>query len=169
VIDAGVELRNHVDAQQVESVSLTVAPVVLQVMGVEEPDSGLAGKFSVYHCFAVGLLDGMAGPAQYTTDRVLDPDVVRVRRTVRVSTDAEMPRDACEAEVVLRDGTVHRHRVEHATGSLDRPMTEDQLKAKFDSVVGPILPNGTDALWDAVIRADELDSVEPIFAASRPS
>ena len=169
VIDAGVELRDHVDAQQVDSVSLTVAPVVLQVMGVEEPDSGLAGKFSVYHCFAVGLLDGLAGPAQYTTERVLDPDVVRLRRAVRVSTDAEMPRDACEAEVVMRDGTVHRHRVEHAIGSLDRPMTQDQLKAKFDGVVTPILPTGTDALWDTVIRADELDSVEPIFAASRPS
>jgi 2-methylcitrate dehydratase PrpD len=169
VIDAGVELRAEVDPRQIESVSLKVAPVVLQVMGVEEPDSGLSGKFSVYHCFAVGLLDGEAGPAQYTTERVLDPDVVMLRRSVRVSTDAEMHRDACEAEIVMRDGTVHRHSVEHATGSLDRPMTQDQLRAKFNSVVAPVLPSSTDTLWDTVIRADELDSVEPIFAASQPT
>jgi 2-methylcitrate dehydratase PrpD len=169
VIDAGVALRGHVDPDEVAHVTLTVAPVVLDVMGVEEPDTGLAGKFSVYHCFAVGLLDGEAGPPQYTTERVLDPEVVKLRSAVRVSTDPEMPRDACDTEVVMRNGAVHRHRVEHATGSLERPMTDEQLRAKFDSLVEATIPNGADTLWAALIEADELESVERLFVASRPA
>lgn len=168
VIDAGVALRTQVDPRQISSVSLTVAPVVLDVMGIAEPDDGLAGKFSVYHCFAVGLLYGQAGPSEYTTDRVLDPDVVRLRRAVHVSTDPGMPKDACEVEVVMSDGSSHRHTVEHATGSLERPMDDDQLRDKFVFAVETVLPEGADALWQTAFQADRLDSVEPIFAASRP-
>lgn len=170
VIDAGVALRDRVpDPARIASVEVVVRPVVLEVMGVEEPQHGLQSKFSVYHCFAVGLLDGAAGPAQYSDERASDPGVVALRRTVRAVTDPDMPKDACRVTVVLKDGTTVTEVVEHATGSVDQPMTDDQLRAKFDLVVRPVLGEGTDALWTAAFGLDDLSSVTALIEASRPA
>ena len=57
VIDAAVEARPRV-AGGISRIVVTVNPIVLDVMGVEEPADGLESKFSVYHCAAIGLLDG---------------------------------------------------------------------------------------------------------------
>lgn len=170
VIDAAVVLRDRgVDPTNVHSVDLVVRPVVLDVMGWVEPDTGLRSKFSVYHCFAVGLLDGCAGPAQYSDERALSPEVVALRRKVTVALDASMPKDACTARVVLDDGTTHEVRIEHATGSLDQPMTDEQLRGKFELVVQPLLGDAARGLWERAFAADRLESLADLFAASRPS
>ena len=168
VIDAGVQLRERgVDPADVVAVEVHVRPVVLEVMGVEEPTDGLQSKFSVYHCFAVGMIDGAAGPAQYSDARARADEVVRLRRTVRAVTDPDMPKDACRVRVELADGTTTVLEVEHATGSVDRPMTDEQLRRKFALLVEPVLADRTDALWALAIRADELPSVAPLHEASR--
>jgi 2-methylcitrate dehydratase PrpD len=169
VIDAGVELRERgLDVAEVAVVEVVVRPVVLEVMGVDEPVSGLMSKFSVYHCFAVGLLDGGAGPAQYSDERALAEDVVTLRRKVRAVLDPDMPKDACRVTVVLTDGSSLALEVEHASGSVDRPLTEEQLRRKFELVTRPVLGDGAMALWDIAYPAHQLPSVHPLLVASRP-
>ncbi len=169
VIDAAVTLHERgVDPARIRSVEAVVHPVVLDVMGVEEPESGLRSKFSVYHCFAVGLLDGAAGPAQYTDERAADPRVVELRRTGTATLDPSVAKDACTVRVQLDDGTTEVVEVEHATGSTARPMTDEQLQAKLDLVVRPVLGDGTDRFADLAFSLDQQSSVDELFAASRP-
>jgi 2-methylcitrate dehydratase PrpD len=113
------------------------------------------------------MLDGGAGPAQYSDARARADEVVALRRTVRAVTDPDMPKDACRVSVELADGTTTGVTVEHATGSVHRPMTDEQLRRKFALLVEPVLGDRTDALWALAIRADELDSVAPLHEASR--
>jgi 2-methylcitrate dehydratase PrpD len=167
VIDAAVALRGRVTAADIASVEVVVRPVVLEVMGVQEPRNGLQSKFSVYHCFAVGLLDGAAGPAQYSDERALAPEVVALRRAVTATLDPDMPKDACRAVVVLRDGQRLVHEVAHATGSVDAPMTDHQLRAKFDLLVDPVLAGSTERLWDRVWGLEDEESLDALFRASR--
>lgn len=170
VIDAAVVLRKRgVDAARVRSVEAVVHPVVLDVMGVEEPESGLRSKFSVYHCFAIGLLDGAAGPAQYTDERAADAQVVQLRRKVTATLDPSVAKDACTVRAQLDDGTTEEVVVEHATGSTARPMTDDELRAKFDLVVRPVLGDGTDRFADLAFALDQQGSVDALLAASRPA
>jgi 2-methylcitrate dehydratase PrpD len=169
VIDAAVVLRERgVDPQRVQSVEMVVHPVVLDVMGVEEPDSGLRSKFSVYHCFAVGLLDGAAGPAQYSDERALAPEVVALRRKVSIVLDKSVVKDACSGRVVLDDGTTYDVVVEHATGSIARPMTDEQLRRKLLLVAEPVLGEAASVLWDLAMGLDGQDSLAALLAASRP-
>jgi len=169
VIDAAVVLRDRgVDPARVESVELVVHPVVLDVMGVKEPESGLRSKFSVYHCFAVGLLDGAAGPAQYTDERASSPEVVTLRRKVAVVLDPSVAKDACTGRVVMDDGTTQDVEVEHATGSIARPMTDEQLRRKFELVVHPVLGEATNRLWELAFAVDRQESLADLLAASRP-
>ena len=140
VIDAGVQLRDEgFSPDEVVSVVVRTNPVVLDVMGVKEPQDGLQSKFSVYHCFAVGLLDGAGGVEQFSTPRVLSSDVVDLRRKVSVQLDASVERDSCTAEVVLSSGETRICHVEHATASKARPMTDAQLVRKMQELMKPVL------------------------------
>lgn len=168
VIDAAIALRDELsDPRDIAAVEVVVRPVVLEVMGVVEPQDGLQSKFSVYHCFAVGFLDGGAGPAQYTDVRARDAAVVELRRKVRAVTDPEMPKDACRAVVHTTDGRTRTISVAHATGSVARPMTDDQLAAKFALLIRPRLGERTDPLWSAVWQVGDLSRLAPLYRLGR--
>ena len=170
VIDAAVVLRERgVDPARIRTVEAVVHPVVLDVMGVQEPESGLRSKFSVYHCFAIGLLDGAAGPAQYTNERAADAQVVELRRKVTATLDPSVAKDACTVRAQLDDGTTEEVVVEHATGSTARPMTDDELRAKLDLVVRPVLGDGTDGFADLAFALDHQGSVDALLAVARPA
>lgn len=142
-IDAGVELRSSgTNAEDVESVRLRTNPVVLQVMGIKDPINGLESKFSVYHCFAVGLLDGAGGPSQFSDVRSVDSDVTELRRRIVVELDPSVARDECFADIYLTGGATRTTHVEHATGSKDRPITSSQLSDKFAHLAAPVLGEG---------------------------
>ena len=100
VIDAAVEARTR-GVDGITRITVTVNPIVLDVMGVQEPANGLESKFSVYHCAAIGLLDGMGGPAQFSDERVNSPDTGALRRMVEVVTDPGLARDAARLAVDL--------------------------------------------------------------------
>ncbi|MEV4141596.1 hypothetical protein AB0J72_56755, partial [Dactylosporangium sp. NPDC049742] len=156
VIDAAIAARDAgLPAADIERVVATVRPVVLEVMGVREPMDGLQSKFSVYHCFAVGMLDGGAGPAQYTDARASDPQVVGLRRKVEAVTDPAMPKDACRVQVWLPGGVTHTFTIQHATGSVAAPMTDAQLEAKFRLLTVPVLGgDGAARRWRAAMNVD---------------
>jgi len=158
VIDAGVALGHEFgrDPSVVEAVEVTVNPIVLDVMGVRRPRNGLQSKFSVYHCFAVGYLDGVAGPVQFGDARAMAPDAVAVRDRVSVVCDPTIRRDECHAVVRTSTG-IQSYHVEHATGSAASPMTDDQLRSKAVLVAGPVLTDGAaGSLFDAALTIDAL-------------
>ncbi len=171
VIDAGVALGDALarDPSVVGSVEVTVNPIVLDVMGVERPEDGLHSKFSVYHCFAVGYIDGAAGPVQFSDARATAPDVVALRDRVSVVLDPVVRRDECYALVRTSSGTKVHH-VEHATASAESPMTDDQLRAKALLVAGPVLGDAAAAaLFDAAMVVDDLPTVEDLVRRAVPA
>lgn len=81
-IDGCIQLRreHRLRADEIASVNLRVHPLVLDLTGKTEPQTGLEAKFSVFHCAAVALIDGAAGVAQFSDERVRDESVVALRR-----------------------------------------------------------------------------------------
>jgi 2-methylcitrate dehydratase PrpD len=169
-IDAALAIRGYVRSpSDVVAISVGVNPIVLDVMGVEDPPDGLQSKFSVYHCVAVGLLDGAAGPAQYSDERATADDTRAVRRLVTVETDDAIARDEAWIRVSLADGTEREHHVEHARGSEARPLTDDELRDKARLVAGPVLgEHAVDALIALALRLEELQHASTLTAAARP-
>jgi 2-methylcitrate dehydratase PrpD len=141
VIDGCIQLRNQhqLSAAQIEAVRLRVHALVLELTGKTAPRVGLEGKFSVFHSAAVALIDGAAGEEQYSDARVRDAGVVALRERVSATVDAAMREDAAHVEIVLRDGTVLQKSIEHAVGSLSRPMSDADLEQKFALLCAPHL------------------------------
>lgn len=122
-------------AAEIVEVRAEVHPLVLELTGKKAPKDGLEGKFSVYHGGAVGLLFGKATPAQYEDEVVTDLQVVGVRDRILATVNGQLRADECHLTVLVRREsgehvTIEKH-VDHAVGSLERPMTDAQLVEKF--------------------------------------
>jgi 2-methylcitrate dehydratase PrpD len=141
-IDACIQLREEqgLDPETIKAVRLQVAPLVMDLCGKRQITKGLQGKFSVVHGAAVGLVRGKAGLAEYTDETVNDPQVKRVRDAATPQGNAAITEDGVHVEVELADGTVLTKTLEHSLGNLERPMSDDQLSAKFRDQAVRALP-----------------------------
>jgi 2-methylcitrate dehydratase PrpD len=159
-IDACAQLRDKgVTPEQVERIELRVHSLVLELTGKKEPRDGLQGKFSVYHGCAAGLIYGRAGEEEFSDAVVTDPYVVALRNKVQATVDDTIAEAAVDATAVLLDGRRIHVRVDHAIGSLERPLSDVQLEGKFRALVHPVLGEGraseiTAACWRLATLAD---------------
>lgn len=112
---------------------------MLELTGKKTPGNGLEGKFSVYHAAAAGIIFGQAGEAEFSDAIVTRPDVIALRDRVRASLDDTIAEDAADVTVICKDGRKLHVRVEHAIGSMERPMSDADLRAKFHGLVDPVL------------------------------
>lgn len=174
VIDGCIELRERHDIEPAEvgRVELRVNPLVLELTGKKTPNTGLEGKFSVYHAAAIGLLYGRANESEYSDNVIRNPEVIALRERVRATADPAVT-SFLEAHVTitLRDGRVLTRHVPHALGTLQRPMSDTDLEAKFRALVEPVLSgDGTDRLIDLCWEADGLADVGVIArTAAQPA
>jgi 2-methylcitrate dehydratase PrpD len=140
-IDAAIQLRNETNLKpgDITAVELIANPLVLSLTGKTEPRTGLEGKFSVTHCIAAGLIYGAAGERQFQDAVVRDATLVALRRKVTVHPDPKVGAAQCTLMVKLKDGRTLTRRIEHAIGSLEKPMSDAALQAKFTDLAEGIL------------------------------
>jgi len=131
------------DVDDVETVNARVHPLVVELTSKRSPKDGLEGKFSVFHGCAIGLLYGKAGPAQYADEVVTSDEVVRLRDKCDAEADRSLRADEVVIEVTLKNGKRLEKHVEHAIGSLEVPMTDEQLEDKFVDQCLPVLGDRT--------------------------
>jgi 2-methylcitrate dehydratase PrpD len=140
-IDGCIQLRNehNLKAGDIESISLRVHPLVLELTGKKAPQAGLEGKFSVYHSCAVAIIHGAAGEAQYSDAVVRDARIMSLRDRVTATVDRAMHEDQVQVAIKLKSGKTLEKYIEHVVGSLDRPMSDSDLEAKFRGLADAIL------------------------------
>jgi len=170
-IDACAQLRDQgVRAEQIERIELKVHSLVLELTGRKEPADGLQAKFSVYHGCAAGLIFGRAGEAEFSDAIVHRSDLVALRRKVIATVDDRISEESADVIAHLADGRSVHVFVEHAIGSLARPMTDADLEAKFHVLADPVLGMARshqliDACWKIAAAAD----VRHMVGLARPA
>lgn len=154
-IDGCVQLRNkhNLKPEQIEEVRLKVHSLVIELTGKKTPKKGLEGKFSVYHSCAAGLIYGKAGEHEYSDAVVQDPAVIALRDKVQAVIDDSIGEAAADITVLTKDGKQHHILIEHAIGSLERPMSNEQLKTKFMDQVAAVIGQGpADQAWQRAMN-----------------
>ena len=169
-IDACVQLRERgITAGQVARIELRVHPLVLELTDKKEPRDGLSAKFSVYHGCAAGLVFGRAGEAEFADEIVNRPDVVALRDKVEATADDAIDEAGADVTAVLADGQRLHVRIEHAIGSLQRPLSDLQLDAKFGALVEPVLgAPKVQAIGAMCRRLAAVSDVRELTALCRP-
>jgi len=137
-------------AEQVKQLNVRLAPG--EATGIanspEMPD------LSLPYMMAVMLVDKTASfRAAHDKPRMQDPAIVRERAKVRLVPDESLefaspkpgvaPGRVAVVEVVLTDGTQFSQRAEHARGTIDNPMSRDEVIAKCRDLMAPVLGGET--------------------------
>ena len=169
-IDAATQLRAQgVKAGDVERVELKVHSLVLELTGKKEPQDGLQGKFSVYHGFAAGLIFGRAGETEYDDHIVTREDMVALRRKVVATIDDSIGEASADVTAVLKDGRRVHVFVEHAIGSLERPMSDRDLEGKFHTLADPVIGAAkASKLIEACWKVGTAKDVRAVVDAAKP-
>jgi len=175
-IDGCIQLRNehNLRAGDIESISLRVHPLVLELTGKKTPQTGLESKFSVYHSSAVAVIHGAAGEEEYSDAVVRDPKVIALRDRVTAVVDKAMHEDQVHVTIKLKSGRTLEKAIEHCVGSLGRPMSDADLEAKFHALSAGILSKvEADKLirlcWDVGNLKDAAEVARASVPAARPA
>ena len=171
-IDGCVQLReaHGLRAADIEQVKLKVHPLVLELTGKTSPRSGLEGKFSVYHACAAGIIFGQAAESEFSDEIVARPDVVALRQRIRAEVDPAIAEDAADVTIACRDGRGLHVFVEHAIGSLERPMSDGDLERKFHALVDPVLGHErASTLIECCAALEEIKDLRALTSLARPA
>ena len=169
-IDACAQLRGQgVATEQIERIELKVHSLVLELTGNKEPADGLQAKFSVYHGCAAGLTFGRAAEDEFSDQVVNRADMVALRRKVVATIDDSIDEASVDVTAVLNNGRRVHVFVEHAIGSLQNPMTDANLEAKFHGLSDAVLGAAKTAeLVKACWAIGDAADVRTLTALARP-
>jgi len=140
-IDACIQLRERhkLRGPEIERIDLVVNSLALELTGKTAPRNGLEGKFSVFHAAAAAIIDGAGGEAQFGDARVQSADCITLRAKVKAVVDPKMEKEQCVVTIITTSGARHELRIDHCAGSLERPLTDAELDAKFLALAQPEL------------------------------
>jgi 2-methylcitrate dehydratase PrpD len=157
-IDCALEIRRkHApDLGRIASMEMARHPDWALYHQNARPKTYHEAQVSVPYSVAVALADGQALFAQYNNERLADPQLRRLSDMLRITSDASLPRGvSCRLTMVMDDGTRFVSQVDYPKGSIQNPMDDSELRAKFDALVQPVLGAARAAEIAAMVQSIE--------------
>jgi 2-methylcitrate dehydratase PrpD len=123
-------------AADVERVEITAHPLLRERTDRVHPLSGREAQVSAQHAVAVTLTRGRAGLAEFTDACALDPKLCALRESVVFKDDSGVPVESSTVTVHLQGGKTLTQRIDHARGSVSRPLSDADLEQKLKDLIG---------------------------------
>jgi 2-methylcitrate dehydratase PrpD len=162
-----IRRRHGLRPADIESVDVRRHPAWASYHLIARPRTMHEAQVSLPYSVAVAFADGAALPAQYADARLAsDRDVLDLAGRVTASPDPSLARGvSCRMVVMSRDGRRFEETVDHPKGSLENPMTDDELTAKLVMLTQSALPAGRgEQLAARLLRVDEETDVPGLLA-----
>lgn len=172
VIDAALVARADpaFSLDRIESIRVSGHPLLKARADRPSVTSGREAQVSAQHAIAIGLLRGTAGAADFSDEAVSSPAVVALRAKVTgVDVDPASSIDAARLAVRLADGATVDVRIDVATGSREKPLSDADIVAKFERLSAYGCPD-LDArpLLGELWRLEATADAGAVMAAARP-
>lgn len=164
VIDAAVELRGSgIGVSDVAGVTIRLPEPVLRTVAEPrdekaQPSSPYGARFSAPFVFAIalrGTSDMGVVMDDFSVASIRDAELLHLTASTTVESKPELTQAfpgsvPTEVVVKLSDGSSHVVEIDHALGSIGRPLSDEILGMKFRSVTEPLIGSG---------RSDELSAL----------
>ncbi len=115
-----------------------------ETLATPEPETVLAGKFSMLHAVATTTIYGSAGASAFARASLADPRVAELRKRVRLVPHDDVkpwPRDRpARVEFALTDGRRISASIDNARGGPDNPFDESELRGKIAALTADPYP-----------------------------
>lgn len=143
-IDGINKLRaeNDFSESEIADVQLFVSDKVVDICCINDPATGLEGKFSQRHAASVALAGLDTGPEAFTDESVQDPHLVSLRQRITVLPESERAMTApTKVSITLLNGDRLEAEVDVFEPTPDSELSEewDALKSKFLALSAPVI------------------------------
>lgn len=122
--------------QHIKNICIQAHPRVLELMGNQNPQTGLEAKFSVFHAVAAASLYGIAGPHQFSDAAVHEQALVQLRQKITVEINDAIRIDEAKMRITYHDKETALIHIPHAISSVHNPMTDALLDRKWADLLG---------------------------------
>lgn len=140
-IDTMLELRERdgLTADQVRTIVCYRHPTWARYHQINEPGTFHDAQVSLPYSAALALVEGGALPAQYQRVGAGDDVVMALSRQIVIEEDPTLLRGvSCRMVVETTDGRRLESTVDYPRGSVERPLVDAELVAKFRSLSDPV-------------------------------
>lgn len=170
-VEVARTLRERLGGRTIDRIDIRVGDVVYHHgwWTPERPLTAIAGQMNIGYAAAVTLLDGIALPEQFTAERLDADDVWQLLDRTRVELDRgidELPlteRFQTHLTLTFSDGSQQTASVIAPHGNPLDPVTNDEVVAKFHSLVARVMPsNRAAAIERAVQDLPDAGDVAPL-------
>jgi 2-methylcitrate dehydratase len=130
------------DVKEVRIETIARAADILSDPAKYDPRTKEAADHSLPYCIAAALADGKVTPEQFEDAKIMDPRLRAQLPKIKVKANAEFEKlfpkiQPCRVEIELLDGRVLDRRIDIPKGDPRDPMTEAELRIKFDALASP--------------------------------
>jgi 2-methylcitrate dehydratase PrpD len=167
VIDACLALRqdNALTAAGIAEITVSGNQLLLD-RGDRAVTNARDARVSIHHCAAVSVLFGAAGLDEFSDAVVDDPAVAALRGRTKAELDPALPMGAATVCVRTTDGRMLRSTVLHAKGSIERPLSDQEIGEKLRGLMRYGSCRGdADAIIAAAWQVDTAASIASLAAA----
>jgi 2-methylcitrate dehydratase PrpD len=163
--------REKIRPGDVERIDCPVAEFNVSIVcePVEEkraPATQAHGRVCLQYTLAETLYRGTLGRNAYDDEARLNPEILALARRIEYHVDPGFPgpgRFKGIVQVALKDGRVFTETEEYNRGSAENPMSEAELRAKFDDNAGGVLPaSARDRLASEIGRTENLSDASSL-------
>ena len=161
-------LTNIMEEHKVGAADVEKITVWLPESGAHTVNDREMPDINLQYCFSVTLLDGgLSFEAAHSFERMQESQVMDLRSRITLIGDPELTRAQPEhqaiVEVITKDGSALRNRVESFRGKWENPMSTEEVEAKALELMEPVLgAQRTGQLIESIGRLESLASVREL-------
>jgi 2-methylcitrate dehydratase PrpD len=154
----------------VERVSVSLYQGSLDLLMNIEPTTPYLAKFNLPFCVASALRFGHANVADFTLERIRDPEMKRMIAKIEIQSDPELsaayPRKwPARVEIVMHSGERLTGATDYPKGDPENPLSESEVLGKFKSLTrGLITDARAEALCQRVMALESAPDVSTLLA-----
>jgi 2-methylcitrate dehydratase PrpD len=166
-IDCALDVRRQpgFEAKDVEVIDVDRHPDWARYHQNRTPQTYHEAQVSLPFSVAVAMIEGAALLKQYSNRNIRNAEVKRLSGVVRINEDPSLPRGvSCRMTVHMRDGRRLGSQVDYPKGSIQNPMSEAEMRAKFDSLAVPVVgAKRAAALAEQVMALEKVGDVSELM------
>ncbi|MDI7259381.1 MAG: MmgE/PrpD family protein [Thermodesulfobacteriota bacterium] len=165
-IDCAIELKHQYKIDPAEICGITVFrhPRWAHYHNIKRPRTFHEAQVSLPYSVAVSFVEGKAFLPEYSEERLRNPFIQKLSEMVEIRTVDDLPRGvSCRMEVILKDSSKYQSQVDYPKGSIQNPLTREELRTKFRNLSSAYLDERKQKeIEDTVFEIEKIKDVSDL-------
>jgi 2-methylcitrate dehydratase PrpD len=166
-VTAVLELKaaHGIKGEDIASINVASSEKMVSHHNIPEPQDITMAQYSTPFCVALAFFSDPRDPKAFSEAAIADMQIRALCRKVTLQADDELVKDnqlATRLTVTLKDGRVITHETREFPGMPRRPLTDAELREKFDRVVTGIAPATAARLFEQFAALETVRDVSAL-------